>query len=1041
MKLVKTTTLVFAEGRSEKLYAVDLCEVGPGQFVVNFRYGKRGATLKDGSKTVAPVAEAEAERVYAKLVQQQLEKGYLPEGAPRPAVPVAASPVAAVPRAAGELAHAGQKERILERLAAQGADRRWFKRPGHTRSWNLERAIWRAGELRIREAEPLLLALIGTVPAGSEIAAGGGGLRDYCIAWALGRLGTSASVAPLRKLYADASAPLHVRRIATIALLALLDPAGRAEIIASLVAALPEPLQAPARGEDPAAFTTALRQYLASTPDGWGAVDVAYVVDSPTVRPAVLAELESVPFKEPYFYFVRHIVKAAEYRRDARVIGILAKRFETTPANFTHANYSYRGRKSSGTPRAYGARTRRYFRERTWRALRRAGQAGDLDYVKLAVGVLLAFSDADAVAPRESPHASSFGAWAPYVAFNHILFEKSPRYELSPSRKTFRMKRGTRVGAPAPTMREEAFPKLWEARPEGLMHLLVESLCLPVHEFASKAIRAVPAFLAQLDVEDVVMLLARPYETTARLGLELAETRYDARNPDLALLVGMAGSIYAPARTRAFQWIDDQRVRFLADTASMASLVLSAHADTREVARRILRSSAVPPDVGSALVARIVTAMLLLGSTPADDARARDATQTLVSTLAGHLATVGAPVVKDLLAHPLSGVQELGAELLLRSAESGIADDLMVQILHSEHANVRAVGLRLLAELPDAVLASMELLLVRLSTDRNVDLRSASRPILARVGAAFPAAGETIARGLVLALLRRKLPEGAPSHVLRVLVDDLFAFVMGLPVDDVWSLLQSGSAHAQELGGLLLQHVDPAALDLHQIVALASHDVLSVRQAAWAFYEKSEPRIRASMAEASRILDAKWEDSRAFAFGFFRDRLGKDAFDADVIVTILDSVRPDVQAFGRELAQTHFRDEDGPALMTKLSEHPSVAVQLFTTNYLARFAVDVPGRIEQMVPYFTSVLSRVNQGRVAKQRVLAFLEEEGAKNEEAARVVLAILHRISATISIEYRGAAIAAMVAIHHAQPGVMLPLRIKEPQLRGPGGIPVLV
>jgi hypothetical protein len=55
--------------------------------------------------------------------------------------------------------------------------------------------------------------------------------------------------------------------------------------------------------------------------------------------------------------------------------------------------------------------------------------------------------------------------------------------------------------------------------------------------------------------------------------------------------------------------------------------------------------------------------------------------------------------------------------------------------------------------------------------------------------------------------------------------------------------------------------------------------------------------------------------------------------------------------------------------------------------------------------------------------------------------VLGILHRISATISVEYRGAAIAAMVAIHHAQPGVMLPLRIKEPPLRGPGAIPVLV
>ena len=55
MKLVKQTKLVFVEGRSEKVYEIDLCEVGTNQFVVNFRYGKRGGPLKDGSKTVAPV--------------------------------------------------------------------------------------------------------------------------------------------------------------------------------------------------------------------------------------------------------------------------------------------------------------------------------------------------------------------------------------------------------------------------------------------------------------------------------------------------------------------------------------------------------------------------------------------------------------------------------------------------------------------------------------------------------------------------------------------------------------------------------------------------------------------------------------------------------------------------------------------------------------------------------------------------------------------------------------------------------------------------
>ena len=59
MKLVKTIALEFREGKSDKVYEVDLCEVGPDRFVVNFRYGRRGAKLQGGSKTAVPVARDE----------------------------------------------------------------------------------------------------------------------------------------------------------------------------------------------------------------------------------------------------------------------------------------------------------------------------------------------------------------------------------------------------------------------------------------------------------------------------------------------------------------------------------------------------------------------------------------------------------------------------------------------------------------------------------------------------------------------------------------------------------------------------------------------------------------------------------------------------------------------------------------------------------------------------------------------------------------------------------------------------------------------
>ena len=145
------------------------------------------------------------------------------------------------------------------------------------------------------------------------------------------------------------------------------------------------------------------------------------------------------------------------------------------------------------------------------------------------------------------------------------------------------------------------------------------------------------------------------------------------------------------------------------------------------------------------------------------------------------------------------------------------------------------------------------------------------------------------------------------------------------------------------------------------------------------------------------------------------------------MIGVIDSVRDDVQAFGRELLNRHFDEADGPALLAKLAEHPTRAVQLFATNYLERFATGRSDLLPALAPYFTSVLSRVNQGRIAKQRVLTFLAREGSRNADAAALAMPLLFRISATISVEYRAAALEAMLTIHRACPAVELPVRIK--------------
>lgn len=60
---------------SDKKYHAELVESGTG-WMVNFRYGRRGANLTCGTKTKEPVAYDKAKKAYDKLVAEKVGKGY-----------------------------------------------------------------------------------------------------------------------------------------------------------------------------------------------------------------------------------------------------------------------------------------------------------------------------------------------------------------------------------------------------------------------------------------------------------------------------------------------------------------------------------------------------------------------------------------------------------------------------------------------------------------------------------------------------------------------------------------------------------------------------------------------------------------------------------------------------------------------------------------------------------------------------------------------------------------------------------------------------
>ena len=127
------------------------------------------------------------------------------------------------------------------------------------------------------------------------------------------------------------------------------------------------------------------------------------------------------------------------------------------------------------------------------------------------------------------------------------------------------------------------------------------------------------------------------------------------------------------------------------------------------------------------------------------------------------------------------------------------------------------------------------------------------------------------------------------------------------------------------------------------------------------------------------------------------------------------------------------REEHGQEYLLKLSEHPNASLQLFASNYLQQYAAGSPQRIRQLEPYLLGVLSRVNKGRVAKDRTLAFLEAEAAKSEEAAAVVAEIVARQSATCAVGDKARMIEIMVRIRSQYPQIPLPVEVQPVEVRG--------
>jgi hypothetical protein len=1044
MKLIKQTALWNREGNADKVYEIDLCETAPDRFVVNFRYGRRGSLLKDGTKTVMPVSLDAAEKIFNALKLEKERGGYKTTDDYEAASIKDIADTKSLVNPPENKHHAIILNKLVEALKPGNA-------PEQLKAWPLSRIIWRVGQLQLKQAAPLLIPQL----------AKGNPLMQYIVCWSLGRCGDTIAIEPLQAIYQSKATAAHVKRIALAALLQL-QKLNETDglLVATLVQSLPTQVQQYLKNDELLLLKAYFNEAV-TNPDTANHITTSYLVSEqyPIAAQALFEWLQQITIGPDYFKTARHIFKLAEFREDAPVFSVLAYKFETSKALFSYPSYNKNGyvfyngknfkhaideQKKPNSRLAYSFNTRQYFMRRLWRTLRTFGNDGMEAYVRMAYGILLQYNQIDDekeprqitneffkynVATRRYERLTEIKWYSAYpnsLLLNHILYSGGQRYQLKPGNNAWRLLNQT--PPEAIPQREEAFPEVWDKYPQALVQLLFDSKLEIVHQFAVKALKDRTDLHQFFNLTIIKQLLALPIQATVGFALVMIEKLYDAKNPDIELVVMLLQHPLQQARSMALAWLEKQVDYFLAIPQLPPALIINAYSDVHQAANTWLRYK---PQYAQANCDVVLAQLIDLPATMQQANEASNHARVILCThYMDYLHQTPVHILVSLMQSNLEAVQTLAADILQQHTlqPAQYPDGLLASLIQSNYAGVRSAGITLFGRLPQAQLFENAGLIASFCVSPYEEIRTSILPTVMKLANK----DETFAK----ALLNNLLPYMQRSESAERLHQNLYElFTRALPkqtlnIDGtlVLSFIHSRHRVPPQLGLWVLQQNLALANDfsIRQWIRLANHEVWDIRNHAWLLFSTNTDRIRQEADEALRILDSSWEDTRAFGFQFFKQYFTENQWTPELLVSVCDSTKPDVQAFGRGMITEYFKEENGEYFLLQLSQHPAQQVQHFTTHYLDQFAAENPLNIEKLELYFVTVLSQVNKAGVAKKRIFNFLEQEAQKNEQVAQLVVKIMERQSATMAVADKAACIKIMHQLALQYPELEMPLKV---------------
>jgi hypothetical protein len=617
----------------------------PGQFLLRLARGPSTKNLSGGG-TFGPFNETELTARFAELLDSLHREGFLPSG----------------------------MHGLLERL---------FSDDPRRRGRAAKRLAWTDSP---RAADALLAALPKAVDEACAIIDALGLLREK-------RAIPTAREFASRKL-------LSRRRSGVEALWNLGDAEGLAQARTRTIEQLPPPVRTVLLSIDEKSandeIVTRIVGAVGSVEEQRRGLcaDLLYELVTPAPVEAARRLVAGMTLAQPFVWrYAKSILKRAMLRFDFVTIGLLLHLIESqglaNPGGVkAKVKSGYDGKDRE--VKIFARPTRDYLRRAGWRLLCDLSEFRPDLYAPAAAEMIIHYTENDLAVPDKL-----HGAMSRSYLLHRVLLGSSPRFLYRHRSMRFRFKNAASAKAPPPTVREEAFPELWDRQPQAYLRLLGGARLADVQQFAHAGLTRHPDLLRQASVAQLAAMLAAPFEKTFVLALSELRRRFDPQKPDFDLILKVASD----ARQQAFeigqQWMRETAAEWTLEPRWIEGFISSANPSTRAlVAELVLPTlNGAGPDLRRRIAKRLWPLLLLPGD---HEATARVCREALLTELDALFET---DQILNAIETAPDAAKAVAADLLARRPQAATAMGLVRLATLTQHplAAVRSAAARLIA--------------------------------------------------------------------------------------------------------------------------------------------------------------------------------------------------------------------------------------------------------------------------------------------------------------------------------------------------------